>query len=280
MRSQTRSSFLAAGVAALVAGALSLQARQAHAYTFLEEVSDDPCERARAFDPQDGSPAAQHARRACRLVAFERRLAEERREAVAAQQNARSEWAQKWLETAQPARVAHPIAVEVFVGQGIVNYGAALSWTVHTNVEVAARVGQRQMSCTDANGGMTADCTRTTWSAGARGLLFDRDFAPFIAVGFSTTNAPLKIVHPNMQGGADYLDGRGSANSVSGGGGVQLATGYVRFSLEYLYEYVFYTGANLTNTPDRAPSEALRAIWVESLRTDRHGVRFQVGFAF
>jgi hypothetical protein len=81
-----------------------------------------------------------------------------------------------------------------------------------------------------------------------------------------------------MNGGADYLDGKGNANSVSGGGGVQLATSYVRFSLEYLYEYVFYTGAIL-NT-DSSFSEALNSIWVESLKTDRHGVRFQVGFAF
>jgi len=269
---------LAAAAAVLVAGALSLQARHAHAYTFLEEVSDDPCERMRAFDPQDSSAAAQHARRACRLATFERRLAEERREAVASQQTARSEWVQKWLETAQPARVSHPIAIEAFFGNGIVNYGGALSWTVHTYVEVNARFGRREMTCTDANGGMTADCTRTTWGAGARGFLFDKDFSPFVAVGFSTTNAPLKIVHPNMNGGADYLDGKGNANSVSGGGGVQLATSYVRFSLEYLYEYVFYTGAIL-NT-DSSFSEALNSIWVESLKTDRHGVRFQVGFAF
>ena len=269
---------LAASAGGLIAGALLLLARHAHAYTFLEEVSDDPCERARAFDPQDGSATAQHARRACRLAVFERRMAEERHEEAASQQNARNEWVQKWLETAQPARVAHPIAIEAFVGNGIVNYGAVLSWTVHTYVEVNARVGRREMSCTDANGGMTADCTRTTWSAGARGLLFDRDFSPFVAVGFSTTNAPLKIVHPNMNGGADYLDGKGNANSVSAGGGVQLATGYVRFSLEYLYEYVFYTGAILNS--DGSFSEALNSIWVESLKQDRHGVRFQVGVAF
>ena len=53
----------------------------------------------------------------------------------------------------------------------------------------------------------------------------------------------------------------------------------LRLSLEYVYEYVFYTGATL-NDMQHTPSEDLRVIWYDSLHADRHGVRFQVGFAF
>jgi hypothetical protein len=60
---------------------------------------------------------------------------------------------------------------------------------------------------------------------------------------------------------------------------VQLAVSSVRLSAEYIFEYVFYTGANL-NDPQHTPSEDLNAIWKDSLKQDRHGVRFQVGFAF
>jgi len=67
--------------------------------------------------------------------------------------------------------------------------------------------------------------------------------------------------------------------SFSGSVGLQIALSYVRLSVEYLYEYVFYTGANL-NDMQKTPSEDLRLIWDDSLHQDRHGVRVQVGFAF
>ena len=80
-------------------------------------------------------------------------------------------------------------------------------------------------------------------------------------------------------GSSTFLDGEGLAHSVSLSGGLQLAVSYVRLSVEYLYEYIFYTGANL-NDPQHKPSEELRTVWIDSLNQDRHGVRFQVGFAF
>jgi hypothetical protein len=266
--------------AVLVASALSLGARPAGAYTFVDEIPEDPCSRARQFDPQDSSAAAQHARRACRLEVFERRLADERSQAVLNEQNARTQWAEKWLEGSQPARVVHPLAVELFAGSGIVNYGAGLSWTALRNLEVAARVGQRQMSCAQNQySGTGADCTRTTWGLAARWLLFDYNFSPFLGTAFSSTNAPLKIVHPDMMGQNTFLDGKGTANTLGASVGVQLAASYVRFSLEYLYEYILYTGANL-NDSDRTPSEDLRAVWEQSLKLDSNGVRFQVSLAF
>ena len=274
-----RSSLFAMGAAILVAGAVSLHARQARAYTFVDEIPEEPCARARSFDPQDASPAAQHARRACRLEVFERRLADERRQAVASEQNARNEAVEKWLEAAQPARVVHPLAVDLFAGSGIVNYGAGISWTVLRNLELAARIGQRQMSCADQFLGATADCTRTTWGLGARWIVTDNNFSPFMGAGFASTRAPLKIVQPNPQGGNDYLEGKGTANSINGSAGLQVGVGYVRFSLEYIFEYVIYTGANKTDM-DRTPSEDLNKVWEESLKQDRNGVRFQVSLAY
>jgi hypothetical protein len=264
----------------LAALAITLFAREARAYTFVDEIPEDPCARARSFEPQDGSQAAQRARRACRLAAFERRMADERRQAVASEQTSRDAAVEKWFLATQPTRVLRPMAVEVFGGSGIINYGAAFSWNVVRNVELAARVGRREMSCSDQYSGAGADCTRTTLSGGVRWIIGDRDFSPFVGTAFSTTAAPLKVVHYDpMTNASTFLDGKGSAHSVNLSGGLQLATGYVRLSVEYLYEYIFYTGANLYD-PMRTPSEDLRTIWSDSLYQDRHGVRFQVGFAF
>jgi hypothetical protein len=266
--------------AAVLALLIVLRAR-AHAYTFVEEVPEDPCERARAFDPQDTTLVAQKARRACRLAAFERRLASERKQAIAAEQDARDAWVQKWMAGTQPSRVINPIAIEAFAGSGIANYGLVASWTVLRQLELAGRLGQRQMSCASSGGGSTTggDCTRTTWNLGARYFLGDRDFAPFVGAGFSATSAPLAIVHVDQMGNGGFLQGHGRASSLNASGGVQLATGYFRMSVEYVYEYVFYTGANLDDM-QKTPSEDLRLVWEDSLQQDRHGVRFQVGFAF
>jgi hypothetical protein len=267
--------------AAALAAALALPSRKAHAYTFVDEIPEDPCERARAFDPRDSTLTAQKARRACRLAVFEKRMAEERRLAVASEQNARDEWLQKWMASTQPSRVINPMAVELFLGQGIANYGAVFSWTVLRQLELAARLGQRQMSCaSNAFSSTGGDCTRTIWNLGVRWFLLDRDFAPFVGTAFSSTSAALAINHADpMTGATSFLQGNGRAHSISGSAGLQLAVSYVRLSVEYLYEYVFYTGANL-NDMQKTPSEDLRLIWEDSLHQDRHGVRFQVGFAF
>jgi hypothetical protein len=268
--------FAAVGIPAALVGALALQARPARAYSFIDEIPEDPCARARSFEPQDTSPAAQHARRACRLQVFDQRMAENRSEAVAAEQKARDAAFEKWIAATQPIRVQRPMAIELFAGSGIVNYGLSFSWDVTTSVEFAVRVGQRQMSCADQYGGTGDDCTRTTWGGGVRWIMFESEFTPFVGTAFSSTSAPLQIID-QQQGG--FLQGHGNAHSLSGSAGLQLATGYVRLSLEYLYEYLFYTGANL-NDMAHTPSEALRVIWEDSLSQDQHGIRFQVGVAF
>jgi hypothetical protein len=268
------------GVAAALAAAMSMHARVAHAYTFIDELPDDPCARARSFDPQDTTLTAQKARRACRLEAFEQRLASERQQHLASEQDARDAWVDKWMGATQSSRVINPLAIELFAGSGVANYGIVFSWTVLRQLELAARIGQRQMTCADQSGtGTGGDCTRTTWNIGARGFLGDRDFAPFVGAGFSSTSAALAIVHANAQGGGPVLQGNGRANSLNASAGVQLAVSYLRLSLEYVFEYQIYTGANLSDM-QKTPSEDLRLVWEDSLNQDRHGVRFQVGFAF
>ena len=50
-------------------------------------------------------------------------------------------------------------------------------------------------------------------------------------------------------------------------------------SIEYVFEYAFYTGASL-NDDKKTPSPELDAALSTSLRADRNGVRFQAGYAF
>jgi hypothetical protein len=267
----------AVGIPAALVGALALPARPAHAYSFIDEIPEDPCARARSYEPQDASPGAQHARRACRLQAIEERKTEQRRQTLAAEQQARDAAHERWMAATQPIRVLRPMAVELFAGSGIVNYGVSFSWDVVSSIEFAVRVGQRRMSCADQSSATGADCTRTTWGGGVRWIMLENEFSPFVGTAFSSTSAPLQINDPQN---GEFLQGHGNAHSLSGSAGLQLATGYVRLSLEYLYEYLFYTGANLTNDPQHPPSEPLRVIWEDSLSQDQHGIRFQVGVAF
>jgi len=267
--------------AAVVGGlAAALSAGAARAYSFVDELPEDACARAKAYDPQDSSDAAQHARRACRLENLDQHLAERRSQQVAAELDSRNAAIEKWMVTTQPARVINPMAVELFAGSGIINYGAAFSWNVLRQLELSAHIGQRQMDCATMYSSTGGNCTRTTWSIGARGIFGDRDFAPFAGVAFSSTRAPLKINHYDQQAMSTmFLDGKGIADSGGLSAGVQLAVSQVRLSLEYIFEYVFYTGATKNDT-QHTPSPDLRDVWNDSLKQDRHGVRFQVGFAF
>jgi hypothetical protein len=274
---------LAGATAATVAAAAiaAAGARVAHAQSFVQRVSEDPCQQVMVFDAEgDTSPAADHARRSCRLQAFSRILASERQRKVQAEQQAREDAVGRWVATTQPMRVQRPLAVEVFVGTGVATYGAAFSWAVLRQLELAARVGRREMNCSDMFGGLNEDCTRTLMGGGARWMLTAKDFTPFIGGGFAVTNAALKVFRFDpMTGGSTYLAGNGRAHSVSASAGLQLSVAAVRLSLEYVLEYVYYTGANLED-PQKTPSKELTQVWQDSLDADRHGVRLQVGIAF
>ena len=79
--------------------------------------------------------------------------------------------------------------------------------------------------------------------------MLEREFSPFVGTAFSSTSRAAADHRPADK--ATVPQGHGNAHSLSGSAGLQLATGYVRLSLEYLYEYLFYTGANLNDPHTR-----------------------------
>jgi hypothetical protein len=268
-----------AAIATMVA-LLVLAAGHARAQSFVEEVSGDACDQARALEVTDDSPQAQHIRRACRLEHFEYRLAAERRQEVAAQEEARTARVQAWVDATQPVRAIRPIAVGGFVASGVATYGLTVSWEVLRQLELDARLGWRKMTCWSQFSSDGADCTRTSIGLGTRWFVSEKDFTPFFGAGFGMQSSHLQIVQTNsMTGQSDLLIGEGRGNSVSASAGLQLSARGLRTSLEYVYEYVFYTGANADDM-QKTPNEALRAVWRDSLTQDRHGIRFEVAYAF
>jgi len=266
-----------AGVVLQLALAL-VTARAAHAQSFVQQVSDDACEQSMSFAPDDDSPAAAHAHRACRLQMFERRLVNERQQTMIAEQQAREALIATWLATTQPQRVQRPLSVEAFFGTGLASYGAVFSWNILRQLEVSARYGKRPMNCVDMYGSLNGDCTRTLMGASGRWMLLPKDFTPFVGAGFSVTKAPLQVFHVDpMTGQSAFLTGNGRAHSANLSAGVQLSISALRLSLEYVFEYIFFTGAEDMKV---IPSKELLPIWQGSVDGDKHGVRFQVGIAF
>jgi hypothetical protein len=262
--------------AALAAVTVALAAPGARAQSLVEEAPEDACEGARALDIADTTPAAEHLRRTCRLERFEDRLAADRRQQVAVEEQSREARVQQWLDATQPSRVTHPMAFGGFVGTGLASYGLLFAWDFLRRAEASAWVGFRPISCQDANGGETGDCGRTAFGLGGRWYLSDHDFTPFVDAGLSLMTSALQLNSPST--GA-LLTGTGRANSLSAGAGLALAVHAFRVSVEYVFEYTFYTGASLDDTK-KTPSPELDTALANSLRADRNGVRFQVGYGF
>jgi hypothetical protein len=247
----------------------------------VQQVSDDACEQALSFDPEDDSPAAARAHRACRLQMFERGLANERRLAMVAEQQAREAAIANWLATTQPQRVQRPLSVEGFLGTGLASYGVVVSWNILRQLEVSGRYGKREMNCADMFGSLDGDCTRTLMGGSGRWMLLPKDFTPFVGAGFSVTKAPLQIFRFEPETGqSNFLKGNGRAHSVNLSAGVQLSVSALRLSLEYVFEYIYYTGASLADEQLTPNNKDLNTIWHGSVDADKHGVRFQVGIAF
>ena len=246
----------------------------------VERVTEDACDRARAFEITDEGPEAQHARRLCRLQQFEHRLAAERRQEVAAEGQARDARMATWLEYKQPTRALRPIAIEGFAGSGMLTYGAGLSWVVLRRLELAGRVGWRKMTCANEFSNTGADCTRQGLGLGARWFLGNHDFGPFVGAGLTVSESHLQVATSTPETGFMLLKGEGRAHSASASAGVHLAHRGLRLSLEYIYEHVYFTGATTGDGRMKTPNEPLRVIWRDSLNQDRHGIRFQAGYAF
>ncbi len=248
----------------------------ARAQSLVQQQPEDPCEGARALDIADTTPAAENLRRACRLQRFEDRLAFDRSQQVATQELTREARIQQWIDATQPSRVTRPLAFEGFFGSGLVSYGVGFSWDFLRHAALAAWLGWRPISCQDVYGNSTSSCGRTAYGLRGRWYLLDRDFSPFVDTGLSFMSSNLALF---SNSGAGYLSGAGRANSVSLGAGLAFGFRSFRMSIEYVFEYAFYTGASL-NDDKKTPNAELDTALSSSLHADRNGVRFEVGYAF
>jgi hypothetical protein len=268
-----RASVLAVAVVLVLEAA---GAGKAGAQSLVQQQPEDPCEGARALDIADTTPAAESLRRACRLERFEDRLAADRSQQVAVEEQTREARVQQWIDATQPWRVTRPLAFEALFGSGLISYGVGFSWDFLRHAELGTWIGWRPISCQDGGGNTTSSCGRTAFGLRGRWYLTDHDFTPFIDTGLSFMSSHLAVFSNE---GSGYLSGSGRANSVCAGAGLALGFHSFRMSIEYVFEYAFYTGASLDDDK-KTPNAELDAILSGSLHGDRNGVRFQVGYAF
>jgi hypothetical protein len=283
--------------AALVAMAVMLAgaARPARAQSpSVDLISEDACERARAFDANDQSEAAQRARRGCRLERFGARLAAERQQQLAAEEQSRAAWLAAYTEATQPARATYPVAVAGFLGNGLASYGLAVTWSVVLRLELEGWYGQRGVSSSDSiSSHGYASYTRRVLGLGGRWIFSDKELSPFVGGGFAVASADMQIGtyigptfnQPNIGGGGANsanplaFSGSARANMLNGSAGLELAVKSLRVMLAYVYTYTFYSGAN-DNDMQKTPDDNMRQIWLDGINHDRHAIRFQVGYAF
>jgi len=252
----------------------------ARAQSLVDQRPEDPCDAARALDIADTTPAAENVRRACRLERFEDRLAADRSKQVATEELTRQARIQQWIDVTQPWRVTRPLAFEAFLGTGLASYGLSFSWDFLRQASLGAWLGWRPISCQDMSGASTSSCGRTAYGLRGRWYLLARNFTPFVDTGLSFMSSDLALFVPNPGGyGSTYTSGSGRANSACLGAGLAFGFRSFRASVEYVFEYTFYTGASL-NDDKKMPSPELDAALESSLRADRNGIRFQAGYAF
>jgi len=275
----TRSALVLAVAVQVVLGAVG--ATGARAQSLVQQQPEDPCEGARALDIADTTPAAENLRRACRLERFEDRLAFDRSQQVATQQLTREARIQQWIDATQPWRVTRPLSFEAFFGTGLASYGVGFSWDFLRHAALGVWLGWRPISCQDASGYSTSSCGRTAYGLRGRWYLLDRDFTPFVDTGLDFMSSDLALYSSSTPTptGSMYHSGSGRANSVCLGAGLAFGFKSFRMSIEYVFEYVFYTGASLDDDK-KTPDPELDAALSSSLRADRNGVRFEVGYAF
>jgi len=248
----------------------------ARAQSLVDERPEDPCEAARGLDIADTTPAAESVRRSCRLERFQDRLAADRSQQVVVEGQTREARIQQWIDATQPWRVTRPLAFEAFFGTGLASYGIGFSWDFLRHAELGAWLGWRPISCQDSYGNSTSNCGRTAYGLRGRWYLTEHDFTPFVDTGLSLMSSNLALFSST---GSGYLSGSGRANSASLGAGLAFGFRSLRMSIEYVFEYTFYTGASL-NDDKKTPSPELDTALSSSLHADRNGVRFEVGYGF
>jgi hypothetical protein len=248
----------------------------ARAQSLVDQRPEDPCEAARGLDIADTTPAAEGVRRSCRLERFEDRLAADRSQQVVVEEQTREARIQQWIDATQPWRVTRPLTFEGFFGSGLASYGLGFSWDFLRHAALGAWLGWRPISCQDSYGSSTSSCGRTAYGLRGRWYLTAHDFTPFVDTGLSFMSSNLALFSTT---GSGYLSGSGRANSASLGAGLAFGLWSFRASIEYVFEYAFYTGASL-NDDKKTPSPELDAALSSSLHADRNGVRFELGYAF
>ena len=251
----------------------------ARAQSLVDERPEDPCEAARGLDIADTTPAAEGVRRSCRLERFQDRLATDRSQQVVVEEQTREARIQEWIDATQPWRVTRPLTFEGFFGSGLASYGIGFSWDFLRHAALGAWLGWRPISCQDSNGSSTSSCGRTAYGLRVRWYLTAHDFTPFVDTGLSFMSSNLALCTSAYCGDANHIAGTGRANSVNVGAGLAFGFRSLRVSIEYVFEYAFYTGASL-NDEKKTPSPELDTALSSSLRTDRNGVRFELGYAF
>jgi hypothetical protein len=274
-----RATALALAVMAAGAGRVARAQDLAPLPSFIDEVSDDPCVQASAFDPDDTGREAQHARRACRLQRLTERLAAERRTRLLAAEQRQEREVQAWVETALPSRASRPLALAGFAGTGLSSYGVELDWAVLTHLELGVWVGGRGVSISEnVSSAGRANYNRAVVGAGGRWYFSDADLSPFVGAGFAFSRADVQAtLFDSQQGG--IVEGTARAHFATLAAGLELARRALRIGLEYFFSYAFYTQAN-DNDAQLTEDVSLRRVWQDSLDGDRHGIRFRVGYAF
>jgi len=89
----------------------------------------------------------------------------------------------------------------------------------------------------------------------------------------------LQLYSSSTTNGSNFVSGSGTANSLNAGAGLELGYRAFRASVEYIFEYTFYTYAALDDAK-KTPNGDLNTALSDSLRADRNGFRIQVGYAF
>jgi len=266
-------------VAALLAGATLLPSRRAAAVLSMERVPElPPCADAASYPEGDDSPAAEHARRRCRLEQLEQRKNYERQWAAWVAWNQQKQTTQAWMDRVGiPARVTRRYAVDGFLATGFSHYGVTVAgillpsleaevWLGFGNAENASNVGDLHDDRRCLGG-------RLKWLPIERGNL-----TPFFAGGAAGCTATLQFISFTGQGGGS--DGSGVTHALTASlGATWTTTMGLRFSLEYIFAWAFYVQAS-DNTGAHPHDPMMQAAFENTLASDRHGVRFQVGYAF
>ena len=181
--------------------------------SFVDEVPEDACARARAFDAEDASPAAQHARRACRLAALrapagrgapaDRWPPSRRRARRAVREMDRRPRSRRACSIRWRSRRSWAAASS--------NYGRG----VLVERPAPARARRARRPARDELLGSvpapTAPIARARrWARGVRWILGDRDFSPFVGHGLlgHLGAAARSCSFDPMTGANDFLDGQ------------------------------------------------------------------------